>query len=166
MTMTRTPMRKRAALGVILVALVALVIMIVRLGGSAEAGGVGGEARLSVTKIGPGKIAETSYGVKTVTFRVHFRCVGAPVGTFLQVETFVVQGGADSPNVAFGATNARCARGPQTVIATAYADPFYPDIRFVPGRAQARATIYGCPAGTDEFCGNFIDELSQRIRLR
>jgi hypothetical protein len=92
--------------------------------------------------------------------------VGAPVGTFLQVETFVVQGGADSPNVAFGATNARCARGPQTVVATAYADPFYPDIEFVRGRAQARATIYGCPAGTDEFCGNFIDELSQRIRLR
>jgi hypothetical protein len=166
----RMPMRKRAVIGLSIgvVALLTLVIMIVRLGGSADAGGVGGGgAELTVQRLGPvGTIGENEGGGVTVTFRVRFDCGSAPVGTYLQVETFVVQGGADSPNVAFGATGARCKRGPQSVVATAYSDPFYPDVRFVPGRAQARATVYGCPAGTDEFCDGFIDELSQSIRLR
>jgi hypothetical protein len=116
---------------------------------------------IQVQQIGPkATLSETDFGAEAVTFTVRFKCKGAPVGTFLQVETRATQDGESA--VGFG--SARCTGTNQTITLTALSDPFF-NVELVPGTAVATATVYGCPANTDEFCDGFIDERTRTVKL-
>jgi len=158
----------RAAVGVLLTAaIVPLGLGLgLGLGGSADAAPA---LRPQVQHLSAGTITTSTdpFAADTATFDIRFSCKGAPVGTFLQVEATVTQG--DSVGVGFGVNapgGVRCERGSQVVEMTVYTDPFFPEQTFVPGRATATATVYGCPSGEDEFCDGFIDSKTQSITLR
>ena len=117
---------------------------------------------IDVQQVGPRALLDVdSHGDGTVTSRVRFSCPRAARGVSVLVELIIRQD--DNPGGYYAEAYERldCTGRRQSVTLTAnqYGTPL------VPGRAIGTATIYGCPDGSNEYCGGLIGS-RENTRLR